>query len=130
MPLTEFTVSFLIEQFLKSWLEKKKKQKRAEEIAAATAKILNEEQNVLRKIEPGLYSDSDEDWHPPVDEILFEDDEDVGDFGVRKKVLYFIFLSMSHVQLTSMDGRIVASSGNGPRMHPNFGYFQTYMHIR
>lgn len=83
MPLTEFTVSFLIEQFLKSWLDKKKKLKRAEEIAAATARILSEENNVARKSVLG--SDSDEDWYPSQEE-LFDEEEYDDKFWTRKKV--------------------------------------------
>ena len=84
MPLTEFTVSFLIEQFLKSWLDKKKKLKRAEEIAAATARLLSEENNVARKNGPG--SDGDEDWFPSQEEELFDEEEYDDRFWTRKKV--------------------------------------------
>ena len=87
--MTEFTVSFLIEQFLKSWLDKKKKLKRAEEIAAFTARILSEENSVARKSAAG--SDSDNDWYPSREE-LFDDDQYDEKCWTKKRVSEIIFL--------------------------------------
>lgn len=66
LPLTEYTVSFLVEQFLKS-LDKKKKQKRAEEIALAAAKILEEDANEDKE------TVDLEEWEH--EETLFDDDD-------------------------------------------------------
>ena len=54
MPLTEFTVSYLVCQFIKSQLEKIRKEKRAAEIAAEYAAAAEKK---ARLIEEGLADD-------------------------------------------------------------------------
>ena len=69
LPLTEYTVSFLVGQFIKSQLEKKKKQKRAEEIAVAVA-LAAEKAELDNTLEDVDDSEADKDF------ILMDDDDE------------------------------------------------------
>ncbi|XP_066931041.1 tyrosine-protein kinase BAZ1B-like [Clytia hemisphaerica] len=75
LPLTEFTVSFLVEQFLKSYIDKKKKQKQAEEMAAKYSKLTESGEDT----ETDMDGD-DEPFEPPTDEPIFLDSEDEDEY--------------------------------------------------